>query len=78
MQPVPKEGKPTECCMVATTEDFVMATVLEAAEGLNPSYEEAKKRTDWPKWEEAIKAELVSLEKNGMWRIVERPADATL
>ena len=78
MQPVPEEGKLAECCMVATAEDFAMATVLEAAEGLNPSYEEVKKRLDWPKWEEAIKAELASLEKNGTWRIVERPASANV
>jgi hypothetical protein len=78
MQPVSEEGKLADCCMVATTEDFAMATVLEAAEGLNPSYEKAKKRSDWLKWEEAIKAELTSLEKNGTWRIDECPADTSV
>ncbi len=49
--------------MVAV-EDFAMATVMDAAEGLNPSYEEARMREDWPKWQEAIKAELDSLKAN--------------
>ena len=39
-----------------------MVTVVESAVGLEPMYEEARKRPDWPKWEEAIQKELVSLE----------------
>lgn len=35
-------------------EDYAMATVIESAEGLMPTYDEARKRPDWPKWEEAI------------------------
>ncbi len=63
--------------MVAV-EDFAMATVMDAAEGLNPSYEEAKMREDWPKWQEAIKAELDSLKANGTWSLVERPTEANV
>ena len=55
-----------------------MATAMNAAEDLEPMYEEAKKRLDWPKWEDAIKAELASLEANGTWKIVERPADTNV
>ena len=50
-----------------------MATVMDAAEGLNPTYEEAKKRPDWPRWKEAIEAEWKALEDNGTWKLVERP-----
>ncbi|RDB21868.1 Retrovirus-related Pol polyprotein from transposon TNT 1-94 [Hypsizygus marmoreus] len=59
--------------MVAV-EDVAMAAVTEGVEGLMPSYSEAKKRPDWPKWEEAIKVELENLKQNGTWELVERPA----
>jgi hypothetical protein len=52
-------------------EDWAMATVMDAAECLNPTYQEAKRRPNWPKWQEAIKAKLTSLEKNGTWSVVE-------
>jgi len=55
-----------------------MAAVMDAAEDLNPTYEEAKRRSDWPKWEEAIRAELHSLEANKTWTTVERPKDANV
>jgi hypothetical protein len=59
-------------------EDWAMAAVMDMAEYLNPSYEEAKRRPDWPKWQEAIKAELESLEKNGTWSTVKRPKGANV
>ena len=55
--------------------DWAMAAAMNAAEDLEPSYEEAKRRSDWPKWKEAIQAELRSLEANETWLIVERPKD---
>ena len=58
--------------------DWAMAAVMDTAEHLNLSYEEAKRRPDWLKWQEAIKAELASLEKNGMWSTVERPKGANV
>jgi hypothetical protein len=45
-----------------TTKDFAMATVMASAEGIEPTYEEARKRSDWPKWHEAIQVELKNLE----------------
>jgi len=33
-------------------EDWAMATVMNVAEDLEPSYEEAKRRSDWPRWQE--------------------------
>ena len=58
--------------------DYAMATVLESVEGLQPTYEEARKRPDWPKWQEAIKVELNSLEKTGTWRLVKRPPNTNV
>ena len=40
---------------------------------LEPSYEEAQKRSDWPQWKEAIEVELTNLEEAGTWEVVERP-----
>jgi hypothetical protein len=56
--------------------DYAMATVVENAKGLQPTYEEARRRPDWPKWQEAIQKELSSLEKTGTWRLVKRPPGA--
>ena len=58
--------------------DHAMATVVENVEGLMPTYEEARKHPDWPKWQDAIQKELNSLEKNGTWRLVKRPPNANV
>ena len=46
-----------------------MATVVKNAEGLQPTYEEAQKRPDWPEWEEAIQKELTTLKEMGTYRL---------
>jgi hypothetical protein len=43
--------------------EYAMAMVVGGAEGLMPTYEEAKKRADWPKWKQAIATELERLKK---------------
>jgi transposase InsO family protein len=58
--------------------DYAMAAVVESAEGLQPTYEEARKRPDWPKWQEAIQKELKSLEKMGTYQLVKRPPGANI
>ena len=55
-----------------------MATVIESVEGLTPTYAEARRRPDWPKWEDAIKKELRGLDESGTWRLVKRPPDANV
>ena len=62
----------------ATEVDYAMATVIESVEGLTPTYEEARKRPDWPKWEVAIQTELSNLEKSRTWCLVEQPRDANV
>ena len=52
-------------------EDYEMATVSATSEGLEPTYEEAQKQPDWPKWDQAIHKELESLKKTGTWELVE-------
>ena len=51
-----------------------MATAIAESEAMDPqSLEEARRRKDWPRWEEAIKVELDALKKAGTWGVVEKP-----
>ena len=50
-----------------------MATIIERAQGLEPSYAEAKRHPDWPKWEEAIHKELKGLNNSGTWQLAKCP-----
>ena len=53
---------------------FALLAVNVNAEGLEPStIKEAKLHPDWPKWEEAINAELKSLHDACTWNVVEHP-----
>jgi hypothetical protein len=54
----------------ATEVDYAMAMVIESAEGLTPTYEEACEHPNWPKWKVAIQTELNNLEKSGTWCLV--------
>ena len=60
-------------------EIFTMVAATAEAEGLDPTtLEEARSRTDWAKWEDAIKAELKSLEDARTWDIEECPDGANV
>ena len=55
--------------------EFAMGAAALEAEGMDPgSLAEAKGRSDWPMWKEAMQKELESLCKADTWTIVERPA----
>ena len=58
--------------------EHAMATMIESAQRLTPTYAEAKRRPDWPKWEEAIQKELKGLDASGTWRLVKRPPNTNV
>ena len=62
----------------SVAEEHAMMSVVEIAEGLMPTYEEALKRPDWPKWEDVINKELNSLKASATWELVERPVDGNV
>jgi hypothetical protein len=55
-----------------------MAAAMAEADGLEPTYDEAKRRSDWPQWQIAIKVELEALRAAGTWEVVERPKDTNV
>lgn len=60
-------------------DEWAMAVATADAEGLEPrTLAEAKRRPDWPRWEEAIQEELGRLDKAGTWELVEKPEDANI
>ena len=73
IEEVEEEG-PAEMAAAARAKEeeveLAMAAAMGDAECIEPTYAEAKKRPDWPKWQEAIQAELDSLVANGTWRVV--------
>ncbi len=59
-------------------EDWAMASMMNQAESLEPTYEEVKRRPDWPKWQQAMEVELRSLEASKTWSIVNQPTNANV
>ena len=55
-------------------EEFAMATAIGGAEGLEPSFDEAQKCSDWPQWETTICTEIKSLNNNETWTVVKHPS----
>jgi hypothetical protein len=52
-------------------EGYAFAAVTGESEALEPqSLAEAKKGSDWPLWEKAIKEELAALHCAGTWKLV--------
>jgi hypothetical protein len=73
-----EELEVVEWDIIDVEEEFAMATAIEGAEGLNPSFDDVRNRADWPLWEEAIQVELKNLKDNGTWTMVERPPGANI
>ncbi|KIN98869.1 hypothetical protein M404DRAFT_31015 [Pisolithus tinctorius Marx 270] len=58
---------------------YAMVAGMAEAEGLDPSTVcEAKSQADWPKWQNAINAELNSLEEVHTWDVIECPKGANV
>ena len=57
--------------------ELAMSAATGEAECLDPTYAEAKKRPDWPKWQATIQAELDSLKANSTWDLIARPTDGS-
>ena len=55
-----------------------VAVVGSEIDELEPSYEQARMRTDWPQWKAAIDVELQNLRAAGTWEVVERPDDVNV
>ena len=58
--------------------EHAMASVIEGMEGSMPTYEEALKRPDWPKWSKAIDEEIDGLKRTGTFELVKRPPDTNV
>ena len=50
----------------------VAAVAITEIDEVQPSYEEAHQRSDWPEWKKAIDVELQNLKEAGTWDVVER------
>jgi transposase InsO family protein len=64
---------PSEWANLAGFEDVIAATIQEV-EGDPKTVQEARSRSDWPHWKEAMDREIGSLEHAGTWTTVPRPA----
>ncbi|CAL2269990.1 unnamed protein product [Prunus armeniaca] len=58
----------------------IAAEIIKGHEDIEPqSVDERKERLDWPKWKDAIQAELNSLEKHGVFgHVVQTPQGVKL
>jgi hypothetical protein len=55
-----------------------MVAAMAEANALEPTYKEARNRSDWPQWEAAIEVELENLQAAGTWEVVKRPASTNV
>jgi hypothetical protein len=55
-----------------------MSVVMAEAEAIKPTFGEVKQRTDWPKWQDAIKVELATLKAVGTWTIIKHPKNTNI
>jgi hypothetical protein len=51
---------------------------MAKAEAIEPTLKEIKCCSDWLKWQEAIKVELVTLKAAGTWTIVKHPENTNV
>jgi hypothetical protein len=58
--------------------EAAMSVAMAKAEAIEPTFKEAKCCSDWLKWQEAIKVELVTLKAAGTWTIIKRPENTNM
>jgi hypothetical protein len=68
------EGEVADYAFHAEFDDIIAAAIADAANDPQ-SLVEAKSRSDWPKWKEAMDREIATLEAAGTWTEVPRPSD---
>ena len=56
----------------------IAAVAVTEMDEVQPSYEEARLRSDWPEWKKAIDVELQNLKEAGTWDVVERPSGVNI
>jgi transposase InsO family protein len=53
--------------------EYALVAATIEAEGLDPTFEEARRRPDWSRWEKAIQTELANLKQARTWTVIKRP-----
>jgi hypothetical protein len=79
-----EEVEEADVVEIAETEPNIVDAMIAAAvigpevDEVEPSYEEARRRSDWPEWKKAIDVELENLKAAGTWEVVERPENTNV
>ena len=74
-----EEDQPWEFNLDDSDTAYAMFAGMSEIEGLEPqTVEDARTRPDWPRWQEAISAELKSLDEACTWDIVPRPKNTNI
>src|SRR6202522_2462530 len=63
---------------IAELNELAAAVVGLEMDELEPSYQEACRRSDWPEWQKAINVELGNLNAAGTWDVVQRPENTNV
>ena len=75
---LPGEAEEAEAVEIAQLDELAAAVIGPEIDELEPSYQEARKRSDWPELEKAINVELKNLKAAGTWDVVERPENTNV
>ncbi|OJT04896.1 Retrovirus-related Pol polyprotein from transposon TNT 1-94, partial [Trametes pubescens] len=73
------DARAVEDLLIEEIGGTAMAAQMAEVEGLDPrSLAEAKRRPEWPRWEEAMEEELTALEAHRTWRLEKPPPGANV
>ena len=56
----------------------MVAVAIAEMDEIEPSYEKADMRSNWPEWKKVIDVELENLKMAGTWEVVERPSSVNI